>query len=77
MADSISGRPSSSLHQAVGELSGKMDTLLTIIHPQIQQLDKRVTVLESFRWQAIGGSVVVGFLLSVYEVYHNVPALHR
>lgn len=71
------GRPSSSLHQAVGEIKGQLDTMLTIVHPQIQQLDRRVTVLESFRCQTLGGAAVIGFLVSIYEVYHNVPTLHR
>lgn len=75
MSDLSSGRPSSSLHQAVGEIKGSLDTILTVIHPQLAHLDKRVTTLETFRWQAIGGVSVIGFLLTVYEVYTNVQ--HR
>lgn len=77
------GRPSSSLHFAVGELSGKVDQILTTILPQLEAerklreagdagLDARVTDLEVWRWRAAGGGGVILFLVGSWEVWQHV-----
>jgi hypothetical protein len=66
------GRPSSSLHQAVGEVSGKLDVIMLTVMPQVRELDTRVTALESWQWRILGGGAVIGFIFTTYEVWHNV-----
>lgn len=73
------GRPSSSLHYAVGELSGKLDGILLRLEPRIgsleaagEALDHRVTDLEVWRGRAVGGGGVILFLFTTYEVWRNV-----
>ena len=76
------GRPSSSLHYAVGELSGKLDGILSALEPRIKALesadtalDHRVTDLEVWRGRALGGGGVILFLVTSWElvryVYHR------
>lgn len=76
------GRPSASLHYAVGELSGKLDMILASVNPRILALedtakgmDQRVTTLEQFRWQAIGGGGVILFIVGSWELVRYV--IHR
>lgn len=76
------GRPSNSLHFVVGEMSGKLDHLVTALMPQIealkvadQGLDSRVSSLEMSRGRMLGGSSVVVFLVTSWEVVRYV--LHR
>lgn len=69
------GRPSSSLHFAVGEINGKLDQLIASLLPQFnaltqadQALDVRVTALERGQWVVIGGGVLLTFIVSAWEI---------
>lgn len=69
------GRPSSSLHFAVGEINGKLDQLIASLLPQLQSLrdadsslDVRVTALERGQWLVTGGGVLIVFIVSAWEV---------
>lgn len=80
------GRPSTSLHFAVGQIDGKLDQLIASLLPQLQALaqadqdihlrvdgvDIRVDEIE--RWQAriMGGVGVVVFLVGAWEVVRYV-----
>jgi hypothetical protein len=73
------GRPSSSLHYAVGEINGKLDQLIASLLPQFQaltladqNLDHRVSTLERGQWLVTGGGVLIVFLFSAYEVVRYV-----
>ena len=62
------GRPSTSLHFAVGEINGKLDQLLSTLLPQITDLDGRVAVVESKVAWATGAGAVIIFLITAWEV---------
>lgn len=74
-SDASAGRPSSSLHFAVGEINGKMDQLIASILPQFtalreadQALDVRVTALEKGQWLVVGGGTLLVFIVSAWEI---------
>lgn len=76
------GRPSSSLHFAMGEVSGKLDQLMVAILPRLealeradQHLETRIGSLEVWRGRSIGGAAVIVFLLTTWEGVRYV--LHR
>lgn len=73
--EATAGRPSSSLHFAVGEINGKMDQLIASLLPQLQalrdtdsSLDVRVTALERGQWLVTGGGIIIVFIVSAWEV---------
>jgi hypothetical protein len=77
------GRPSSSLHFAVGEISGKLDQLLVTFLPEITQLkqaddalDNRVSIVELKLSRFAGGGMVILFFIGAWEFirYVIIPA---
>lgn len=70
-----SGRPSSSLHFMVGQISGKLDAILLDVTPRIQALEGRVGGVERKVWYVTGASGVILVLLSSLEVLRY--AVHR
>lgn len=73
--DASPGRPSASLHFAVGEINGKLDQLIASLLPQLQSLrdtdqslDVRVTALERGQWLVTGGGVLIVFIVSAWEI---------
>jgi hypothetical protein len=79
---SPAGRPSASLHYAVGELSGKVDQILLTIIPQIndlkaadQSLSNRVTSLERLQWGFYGVVSIGGVLWAIFEKLPHVFTL--
>lgn len=69
------GRPSSSLHFAVGELSGKLDQILGTILPQLAalqsadaSLDLRLKSVEVWQARMMGGVVVITGLIGAWEL---------
>jgi hypothetical protein len=77
------GRPSSSLHFAVGEISGKLDQLLVTFIPEIAQLkqaddalDSRVSIVELKLSRFAGGGLVVLFLIGSWEFVRYVLIPH-
>jgi hypothetical protein len=69
------GRPSNSLHFKVGELSGKIDQVLSTLledRRKWEGLDVRVGSLESFRSQAIGASSIMVLVIGSWEVVRYV-----
>lgn len=75
VVDPQPGRPSTSLHFAVGEINGKMDQLLSTILPQLadirkdhDSLDGRVGVVETKVAWATGAGAVIIFLITSWEV---------
>jgi hypothetical protein len=82
MSGNSLGRPSNSLHFAVGEVNGKLDQLIAAILPQLQALrdedrllGNRVTTLEARSYKIIGGGSVVVFLIGSWELVRYV--IHR
>ncbi len=70
------GRPSSSLHFAVGEMSGKLDQIMATILPQIADLkamdaalDNRLSTLERDKWVFLGVIAAGGALWAVLQTY--------
>jgi hypothetical protein len=79
---SASGRPSASLHYAVGEINGKLDQLMVAILPQLQALTQaddamgmRLDVLENKLSWLYGAGAVVVFLIGAWEVVRVVVHL--
>lgn len=75
------GRPSASLHFAVGEMSGKLDQLLASLLPQLDalkasdaQLDARVGSLEVWQARMLGGGAVIVFIITALEAVPYVLA---
>lgn len=66
------GRPSNSLHYAVGELSGKVDAIRLDLMPRLTDVEQRVTTLEQWQWRSIGGGGVILFLVGSWEVIQHV-----
>lgn len=73
------GRPSASLHYAVGELSGKMDQLLLTLLPQLHELKAndeaiglRVDGVEAKLQWLYGAGAVVVFIITSMEVIRYV-----
>jgi hypothetical protein len=73
------GRPSNSLHFIVGEMSGKLDQVLMALLDdrkasagKFEAVDRRLEVLERWRWRIVGGGSVVVFLLGSVEVFRYV-----
>lgn len=69
------GRPSNSLHYAVGEISGKLDQVIAYLLPQLHTiredhaaLEVRVGNNEKMIARAMGGGAVVVFLVTAWEV---------
>lgn len=76
------GRPSSSLHFVVGEMSGKIDQIMASILPQLQELkandlaiEARLTVLERFQWIVLGVISAGGALWAVVQQAPTIIAL--
>lgn len=78
------GRPSNSLHYAVGEISGKLDQVIASLLPQLvelkaghEALEVRVSQNEKVLARFMGGGAVVIFLITAFEVirYVILPAL--
>lgn len=65
--EASAGRPSASLHFAVGEMSGKLDQLLLTLLPQLQALDTRVSSLETWQGRMLGGGAVIVFIITALE----------
>lgn len=63
------GRPSSSLHFIVGEMNGKLDTMLLEVRPALSSLNQRVVRLERWQWGLAGAGGLVGVLVSAWEIY--------
>lgn len=75
LMDNPPGRPSTSLHFAVGEISGKLDQLIAALLPQFESLraadgslDLRVTALERGQWLVTGGGLIIVFIVSAWEI---------
>lgn len=73
------GRPSASLHFAVGELKGSVEAIRLELMPRLRDLesghdkhDQRITDLEIWRGRAIGGGGVILFLVTSWEVVQHV-----
>lgn len=69
------GRPSTSLHYAVGEISGKLDQVIASLLPQLQalrdadvDLEGRVSSLERGQWLVTGGGLIIVFIVSAWEI---------
>lgn len=74
-----SGRPTNSLHYAVGEVSGKLDQIMALLLPRLSTieanhaaLEVRVGSNERTLARGIGGGAVVVFLITAYEVIRYV-----
>ena len=65
------GRPSNSLHYVVGEMSGKLDHLLTLV-TRVESIDGRVTALEAWKAKMLGGSAVIFTLVGAWELVRYV-----
>lgn len=61
------GRPSTSLHFAVGEMSGKLDQLLLTLLPQLNDINARLSVVETWQGRMLGGGAVVIFIITALE----------
>lgn len=79
MVNAPAGRPSSSLHFVVGEMSGKLDQILLSLNPRLEALersdtnhDQRITALEVWQGRALGGGGVILFLVTSWEVISHV-----
>lgn len=73
------GRPSTTLHYAVGEISGKLDQMMVLLLPRLTELeanhatlDERVGTVEIRLARMAGGGAVIVFLISAYEVIRYV-----
>jgi hypothetical protein len=73
--EDLRGRPSTSLHFAVGEINGKIDQMIAQLLPQLQalrdaddSLGGRVTSLERGQWLVTGGGVIIVFLVTAWEI---------
>lgn len=69
------GRPSSSLHFMVGEISGKLDAIIADVVPGQRALEARLGGVERRVWYVTGASGVVMFVLSSWEIIRYVA--HR
>jgi hypothetical protein len=76
------GRPSSSLHFVVGEMSGKLDQIMASLLPQLQALreadtdhDNRIGALEVWQARLIGGGTLLVFLITSWEIVRYVVKL--
>lgn len=73
------GRPSNTLHYAVGEISGKLDQVIAHLIPRLSDLETshaalevRVGANEKVLARFMGGGAVIVFLISAYEVIRYV-----
>lgn len=69
------GRPSHSLHYAVGEISGKLDQVIAHLLPRLTDIEAshaaleiRVGNNEKVLARFMGGGAVVVFLITAFEV---------
>jgi hypothetical protein len=68
------GRPSNSLHFVVGEMSGKLDQVLSAIlldRRRVEEIDARLGRVERWQWRVIGGVSVVVFIGGIVEAWHG------
>ena len=72
---SASGRPSNSLHYAVGEISGKLDQVIAQLVPQLASIETnhgvlslRVDTLEKWQSRIMGAGGIIIIVLSSVEV---------
>lgn len=61
------GRPSNSLHYAVGEISGKLDQLMALLLPQLSDHETRIASIEVTQARMIGGGAVIVFVITALE----------
>jgi hypothetical protein len=61
------GRPSNSLHFAVGEISGKLDQLLVTLLPQLTDHETRISTVEVRQARMLGGGAVIVFIITALE----------
>lgn len=61
------GRPSNSLHYAVGEISGKLDQLLVQLLPTLTDHETRIGNIEVRQARMLGGGAVIVFLITALE----------
>lgn len=76
MQPAAPGRPSNSLHFIVGEMSGKLDQVLTALLDDRERVrkgfaehDRRLTVLEGWRWKLVGGGSLIVLVLGSTEAW--------
>lgn len=76
------GRPSSSLHYAVGEISGKLDQVIANLLPRLNEIEAnhstltlRVDGLEKWQARIGGGIAVIVIILGAVEVIRYVITL--
>lgn len=73
------GRPSNTLHFLVGEMSGKLDQVLSTLltdRARVDSLEGRVTTVERWQWKVIGGGSIIVLLLGTAEVWQYVAGRH-
>ena len=61
------GRPSTSLHYAVGEISGKLDQVISSLIPlrgEVEGIDGRVAELEVWRGYINGSLAVISLIIT-------------
>lgn len=72
-ATATPGRPSNSLHFVVGEMSGKLDQVLSTLltdRTRVDHIEGRLTRVERWQWRVVGGGTILVFLISVAEALY-------
>jgi hypothetical protein len=67
VAEPSAGRPSASLHFAVGEMSGKLDNLTALLVPQLADHETRIGALEVWQGRLLGGGAVIVLIITALE----------
>lgn len=50
----------------------EMKEMNTTLDADIQQVTKRVDVLENWRWMIVGGAIVVGYIIGHLEIFSKI-----